>query len=1197
MFNRLISLLTLVFLFQTAIGQTPQQIINLGGSGNSERLSSMTTDANGNLYLLHLCDGNLMMGSTVIPSTLTNNFRTFVTKLDINKQLVWTKELNYYAPSETEGKRMAIDAAGNVYVTDQYFGTFNAGAFTLNGSGYRNFTYKLDPNGNLLWAVQGGGKVINITSTGTVELIQYNHLSGQVNGTPLTNPRGTVVWLDPANGSYLDHFQYDTPGFGTEVILDRNAAGNFHGFSRVLSPNQATANSPFRLLEIDENGTLLQSNLIFYGHNMVEPALMVQDPATGDYYLPVQFHDRTPLSASTPSAPLRTGILRVDQNLQVIGKLYLSGSNLGNTVDKMYLSVINGDLFFSVRLHTTGISISNNVAYLGQQNYIYPVDDKLYIAKLSNDLQVKWHREIPGLYYTNSIDPAILHNNKVLFAGTQTDFTMDGTIFNPNGSVDVFLLDVFDTDTTDIRITGSVFNDTDENGIYDAGESGLPYRQITSSELGSDLYFTRPDGSFDISGVAGEQVLHYNDLLLYWTHSNADSIVVEALTPDTIVEHVDFGAHPIAGITDLTASIFPLTAARPGFDATYQVEICNQGTEPSSGTFYVHQSPHLDFISATMTPDSIHADTLFFSYTNLLPLACIELQITDSVHNAPILGFNLYQQVLVTPELADSVETNNQDLLLHRVTGSYDPNDISVFPSCGVTENFVANGGTLEYLIRFQNTGSDTAFTVMIHDNISNLLDLSTFEIKGSSHHVEASISNRMLKLVYNNILLTDSTTNEPGSKGWFRYTIRPMATVVTGNQIPNTAAIFFDYNVPVITNTATTLIADEASLANVIPFSHSCSSNGSGSLHYTAFCNTSGHWVSVNNEPFVFNETGFIEGLEAGNYTLAVSNLTDTIHLATVTINYVPVAINLSETICPGDSLFTGGAWQQTSGIYTNLLHSASGCDTLITTTLNLHSGLTSNTTQAICQGDSLFVGGAWQHTAGVYTDALQSAYGCDSTVITTLSLHAPLISNLSETICQGDSLFAGGAWQHTAGIYTDLLQSTNGCDSTVITTLVLQTSPDLTVSVNNNVLTAPSQTPGVNYQWVDCQNNYAPIVGETGTTFSPEANGIYALMATYNGCSEFSECLTISTLGLSENELSGISVFPNPFGNSITVQFTNSAVRTIVLTDVSGKVILEEKYNGKENYIIPAELLGSGIYFLQVIENGGTFIEKMIK
>ncbi len=150
-----------------------------------------------------------------------------------------------------------------------------------------------------------------------------------------------------------------------------------------------------------------------------------------------------------------------------------------------------------------------------------------------------------------------------------------------------------------------------------------------------------------------------------------------------------------------------------------------------------------------------------------------------------------------------------------------------------------------------------------------------------------------------------------------------------------------------------------------------------------------------------------------------------------------LPVYQNLDAFICQGDSLFAGGNFQHQPGFYYDTLLSNSGCDSIVITHLQEILPVYSTTVTQLCQGDSLWAGGGYQYTEGNYYDTLQSALGCDSIVTTVIEIVQPVATSFSVVICYGNSYFAGGALQTTAGTYVDTLQSNMGCDSIVTTVL----------------------------------------------------------------------------------------------------------------------------------------------------------------
>lgn len=137
------------------------------------------------------------------------------------------------------------------------------------------------------------------------------------------------------------------------------------------------------------------------------------------------------------------------------------------------------------------------------------------------------------------------------------------------------------------------------------------------------------------------------------------------------------------------------------------------------------------------------------------------------------------------------------------VQTSFDPNDKQAVPTgFGPEHNIFANTD-LEYTIRFQNTGNDTAFRVVLIDTLSKFLDPASILPGASSHPYTYSMEGTgILKFTFQHILLPDSTTNPDGSQGFVTFRIRQQPDNAPGTLIENNADIYFDFNVPVRTNT-----------------------------------------------------------------------------------------------------------------------------------------------------------------------------------------------------------------------------------------------------------------------------------------------------------------------------------------------------------------------------------------------------------
>jgi Secretion system C-terminal sorting domain len=154
--------------------------------------------------------------------------------------------------------------------------------------------------------------------------------------------------------------------------------------------------------------------------------------------------------------------------------------------------------------------------------------------------------------------------------------------------------------------------------------------------------------------------------------------------------------------------------------------------------------------------------------------------------------------------------SQNPHSLCTPVRTSFDPNDIAATPEGTGTQHFILKNTDLEYKIRFQNTGNDTAFVVRVLDKIPAELDLTTLRIGSASHPMTYSLkANGTLEFLFQNIRLEDSTSNEAKSHGFVTYKIKTKPNIVTGSIINNQAFIYFDANTPVATNIYTHTIGE----------------------------------------------------------------------------------------------------------------------------------------------------------------------------------------------------------------------------------------------------------------------------------------------------------------------------------------------------------------------------------------------------
>ncbi|MCW5849839.1 MAG: DUF11 domain-containing protein, partial [Anaerolineae bacterium] len=177
--------------------------------------------------------------------------------------------------------------------------------------------------------------------------------------------------------------------------------------------------------------------------------------------------------------------------------------------------------------------------------------------------------------------------------------------------------------------------------------------------------------------------------------------------------------------------------------------------------------------------------------------------ITFTVPPDPLLlGTDLITTAAVTSVALDGNLANNTATNTRTITGSYDPNDKLAQTSLGSSSAWIIDeDGWIDYTIRFQNTGTDTAFNILITDTLPANLDPATIQMGAGSHAFTWELRDQgTLKFYFQNILLPDSNFNEPLSHGFVCFRIRPRLPLLPGDEITNIANIYFDFNPPVIT-------------------------------------------------------------------------------------------------------------------------------------------------------------------------------------------------------------------------------------------------------------------------------------------------------------------------------------------------------------------------------------------------------------
>src|SRR5690606_21048588 len=171
---------------------------------------------------------------------------------------------------------------------------------------------------------------------------------------------------------------------------------------------------------------------------------------------------------------------------------------------------------------------------------------------------------------------------------------------------------------------------------------------------------------------------------------------------------------------------------------------------------------------------------------------------------------------------------------------------------------------------------------------------------------------------------------------------------------------------------------------------------------------------------------------------------------------------VNLVETICEGESVSLGGNVYNTSGNQTETVNTTTGCDSVVNLELIVNPTFAVNLVETICEGESVSLGGNVYTTTGNYSEILTTATGCDSIVNLELTVNPTFAVNLVETICEGESVSVGGNVYTTSGNYSQTLTTATGCDR--LLNLELNVNPTFAVNLVETICEGESVSIGGN-------------------------------------------------------------------------------------------------------------------------------------
>ena len=237
----------------------------------------------------------------------------------------------------------------------------------------------------------------------------------------------------------------------------------------------------------------------------------------------------------------------------------------------------------------------------------------------------------------------------------------------------------------------------------------------------------------------------------------------------------------------------------------------------------------------------------------------------------------------------------------------------------------------------------------------------------------------------------------------------------------------------------------------------------------------------------------------------------------------------------------------------------------------------------------------GRYNWTAsGIYRDSIFNSPNCDNYYVINLSINTNA-DTLTTAVCDSFISPSGRYIWRTSGNYLDTIPNSFACDSVITFNLTVNTND---ISVSNFGTSIASNAFGAAYQWLNCDSNYSTISGETGQFFVPTISGNYAVEISKNGCIDTSACENVTAVGLSENSLEQITIFPNPTNGNVIIYFgSNQLNAEIQIRSIDGKLVYEQRSKSKNQLKIDLSAYQKGIYFVTIRSQDSVRIVKMVK
>ena len=357
----------------------------------------------------------------------------------------------------------------------------------------------------------------------------------------------------------------------------------------------------------------------------------------------------------------------------------------------------------------------------------------------------------------------------------------------------------------------NAFLDMNSNGTQDTGEQNFPLGQFhyEMNQNGNPHHLIAPSGVYNIYDInpANSYNISYTINSNYTanysvnpsSYSNVNVVVGSGM------QVYNFPVRVTNNYADIATILVPTRQPRPGFTYTNRIIYTNLGTQTvASGTLSFTKDARVTITANSQTGTATTPTGFTYNFTNLLPFEIRTINVTMQVPTIPTvnLGDLLTNSISITPLTGDVVPANNATSVSQIVIGSYDPNDKMEARGEQILHSSFTTNDFLTYTIRFENTGTASAINVRVNDVLDAKLDETSIKMESASHSYVMDRIGNNINWRFDDIELPATSMNPIASNGYIQFKIKPKPGYAIGDIIPNTAAIYFDFNPPIITNT-----------------------------------------------------------------------------------------------------------------------------------------------------------------------------------------------------------------------------------------------------------------------------------------------------------------------------------------------------------------------------------------------------------